>query len=803
MKPGERKLLFGPDNHGPYSDTFYLPVGGQITVTAMGLSGNDEVTFEIVLVPALDEDICPCPPFKHSIPTIAATAPLLCCDDPVRLHEGRPTVVIDAPQNSRFRARLTAASPSDVWVFAAGTETKHVTKDMRGCNCPVDCTGITADVTHVEDGSDRFTFHFTGTAVPGTSAIGIDDWTWDFGDGVPVSGQTASHTFAQPGVHVVALTVKDDSGCEFTRIHLVTIYGCDGMGASFTHSGVGLNYSFAGQGVPSVGASIVDWRWDFGDGGASTQQNPAYSFSSPGTYLVSLTAVDSRGCSAVYSENVTVADTCAGINASFIYNVDGQGVTVNAAGSSPSAGANITSWHWTWGDGSNGSGMTPGKHTYAAPGVYTITLTIQDSNGCSHSTHHTVNIVSVQCAGINANFTLSNAGTLQATVVDSSSPSTGATLNSWLWNWGDGNTSSGVGPHTHTYAASGFYTVTLTIQDDEGCTAQTSRSITVHDGSGGDCMEFTVEAVAPPGNNHRVGMFSVWVDVTGDCQPVSVTMTVDGGSPIPGVILPSGGLIRFDFAGFDVSDTTGPYNLEFTVVDDCDCTSKFSDTLSIGCNEDDNVTITEVGVDGTEATLSVGQFSLPNGCTAGTVNWYLLPDTSTPIGSGTTLVHDFGAAGTYTVMAKMTDGCGCEHSGVEEIEIEEEGFPDPQYGVLENSPSFSPAEMDWKPDGTWEMTRADTDTGSETISGRWSPIGVIGANYQLKFTDLAGGAEQYFNSAAKLDWTDLNAVVSGFLTRPAHTPPGGLSGTILAQVREKTSQTIVSSYTVSLVIRDT
>jgi PKD repeat protein len=50
----------------------------------------------------------------------------------------------------------------------------------------------------------------------------------------------------------------------------------------------------------------VSWRWDFGDGGNSTDQNPAHIYAG-GTYTVTLTVIDDRGQTATPSQRVTVA----------------------------------------------------------------------------------------------------------------------------------------------------------------------------------------------------------------------------------------------------------------------------------------------------------------------------------------------------------------------------------------------------------------------------------------------------------------------------------------------------------------
>jgi PKD repeat protein len=66
-----------------------------------------------------------------------------------------------------------------------------------------------------------------------------------------------------------------------------------------------LSVSFTDQSTNSP----TSWSWDFGDGGTATTQNPTHSYSTAGTYDVSLTATNSSGGDTVVKTGyVTVGD---------------------------------------------------------------------------------------------------------------------------------------------------------------------------------------------------------------------------------------------------------------------------------------------------------------------------------------------------------------------------------------------------------------------------------------------------------------------------------------------------------------
>ena len=53
----------------------------------------------------------------------------------------------------------------------------------------------------------------------------------------------------------------------------------------------------------------------------------------------------------------------------------------------------ITNWTWNFGDGSPVSHATSPSHTYATAGVFTVTLTVTDTNGASANTNGSISIV--------------------------------------------------------------------------------------------------------------------------------------------------------------------------------------------------------------------------------------------------------------------------------------------------------------------------------------------------------------------------------------------------------------------------
>ncbi|MEX1000959.1 MAG: PKD domain-containing protein [Crocinitomicaceae bacterium] len=184
------------------------------------------------------------------------------------------------------------------------------------------------------------------------------------------------------------LVTETTSGCMATESIDITMNNGSAI-ADFTSS---VNQGCAPLDVDFTNNSLGDsYTWDFGDGNTSTDFEPSHTYTTQGTFIVSLTA-HMAGVTCVDStitDTITVALAVVP-NASFEYTVICGEPTVNFT----NTGTNGLDYSWDFGDGSPISNAEDPTHTYSGDGTYTVTFTMSDPTcGTSDSYIDSVTIV--------------------------------------------------------------------------------------------------------------------------------------------------------------------------------------------------------------------------------------------------------------------------------------------------------------------------------------------------------------------------------------------------------------------------
>ena len=347
----------------------------------------------------------------------------------------------------------------DTYPFASGSVT-HL--DLRvGSACAAPIADFSASPV---SGNVSLNVRFYDTSLNFPSA-----WLWEFGDNTTSDLRDPVHTYTAPGEYTVTLTVSNDCGSDArSRPGFITTTALPEPEAGFTsNQSTGpcpLTVQFTDTSLNFPAA----WSWEFGDGTSSALKNPTHTYETPGTFTVSLTAINAAGTDTIMKAGYITANpppTSPDFSAS---PTSGPGPLTVSFNGIPDGTRNI--WSYNFGDGFTSTSRNP-VHTYNTPGKYTVTLTILKIEGGKllKSTIVKQDFISVD-EGPGSGFTAA----FTATPVSGPAPLSVAFTDTSTgdprfrnYNFGDGLTSSLKNP-VHTYRKPGTYTVSLTIMKLQG-----------------------------------------------------------------------------------------------------------------------------------------------------------------------------------------------------------------------------------------------------------------------------------------------------------------------------------------------
>jgi len=371
-----------------------------------------------------------------------------------------PEIALDVPINSNCYYTITLEVTSDefgfqVWSGCANSITAIVGDSALGLP-----PGVTVAIVQDFDCSGQ-TVDCQGTpngnALPGTPCV------------TPMNGQGTWNANCQCIPNAVACTA------------CITVAQASGGGMLTPFAA---NFSSCSTG----GAAPYTFLWDFSNAASQTGASVTQSFPGPGQYLVCLTLSTSDGCTAAVCDSVYF---------------DANGIL----GNPPNPPTDCL-------------GITNGPNVAGSP-----CNTPMNGEGTWSANCECIPNTNLPCQ---AGFWVMQAYT------NGDSTNTGVTtvepipFELWIWNlssggsgnyqfawdFGDGNSSTEAYP-THVYAASGPYTICLTITDDAGCTSIYCEEVEVdQDGILGMGTGFDVRSVLtirviqelPTGINERASL---------------------------------------------------------------------------------------------------------------------------------------------------------------------------------------------------------------------------------------------------------------------------------------------------------
>ena len=216
-----------------------------------------------------------------------------------------------------------------------------------------------------------------------TEADQIIRWDWSFGDGGRSTFIDPVHQYTTTGLMDVTLRVTDNNECVDSTSQQVLYTPIPEELAVLPDFFINCSpASITFDNLSEPIDSTYDILWDFGDGtnGPETRDlSPTHIYEEPGIYTVRLMVTSPQNCIAAQSFNELI-EIRDGFDITCDFSPQQptiQNSTVNFVGSSSVSGEFL----WDFGDGTTDFGPNV-THTYRDTGLFFVTLTQRNSEGC-------------------------------------------------------------------------------------------------------------------------------------------------------------------------------------------------------------------------------------------------------------------------------------------------------------------------------------------------------------------------------------------------------------------------------------
>jgi len=230
------------------------------------------------------------------------------------------------------------------------------------------------------EGVMPLTVQFTDQSAPGSQPITSRSWT--FGDGGTSTATNPSHVYFLAGTYTVTLTVtttvgsNSDTQTGYIIVHPAPVPPTADFSGTPTAGLSPLLVQFTD--LSTAGTSpITAWSWAFGDGGISSSRNPSHTYTTPGSYSVSLQVTTADGQNT--KTRAAYIQPCQTPVARFSGAPVSGLAPLRVQFADSTTGAPV-GWSWNFGDGTTNATQNP-SHVYSTPGTYTVSLKAENACG--------------------------------------------------------------------------------------------------------------------------------------------------------------------------------------------------------------------------------------------------------------------------------------------------------------------------------------------------------------------------------------------------------------------------------------
>jgi PKD repeat protein len=159
-------------------------------------------------------------------------------------------------------------------------------------------------------GSAPLTVQFNGSASYDPDGSGLS-YAWDFGDNTSSTQPDPVKTYENGGTYTAMLTVTDSTNLSSSRsvqISAVNQAPIASFTTSYSSANIPMTVYFDASASSDPDGFITTYTWDFGDGSSATGVTASHVYTTEGTYVVKLTAIDNGGIVSTKSVSITAVD---------------------------------------------------------------------------------------------------------------------------------------------------------------------------------------------------------------------------------------------------------------------------------------------------------------------------------------------------------------------------------------------------------------------------------------------------------------------------------------------------------------